>query len=90
MDADGDRMHQNLMISANTLMREVALAVLQDDGGALEKISRNFASVEICFCKHSDHGLDPGYDQAEHFTCFSDESMPSRDGNRFWKKLELL
>ena len=65
------RMHQNLMISANTLMQEVALAVLQNDGGALERNQQEFRQRRDMFLQTlRNHGLDPGYDPSGAFYVF--------------------
>jgi aspartate/methionine/tyrosine aminotransferase len=74
------RMHQNLMISANTLMQEVALAVLQDDGGALERNQQEFRQRRDMFLQTlRNHGLDPGYDPSGAFYVFFRyrKAMPS-------------
>lgn len=65
------RLHQNLMISANTLMQEVALAVLRDDGGML---SQNVAAFrerrDVLLRAMRSHGLDPGYHPQGAFYVF--------------------
>ena len=68
------------MISANTLMQEVALAVLQDDGGALERNQQEFRQRRDMFLQTlRNHGLDPGYDQSGAFYVFFRyrKAMPS-------------
>jgi aspartate/methionine/tyrosine aminotransferase len=65
------RMHQNLMISANMLMQEVALAVLQDDGGALQRNQQEFRQRRDIFLQTlRDYGLDPGYAPSGAFYVF--------------------
>ena len=59
------------MISANTLMQEVALAVLQNDGGALERNQQEFRQRRDMFLQTlRNHGLDPGYDPSGAFYVF--------------------
>jgi aspartate/methionine/tyrosine aminotransferase len=65
------RLHQNLMISANTLMQQVALAVLQDDSGTLQRNQQEFRQRRAFLLQTMRaHGLDPQYDPQGAFYVF--------------------